>query len=126
MQANRIRSALAVFLLTACVSRAAAQQTQLSRTMQQAISLYEKGKDQEALDRFIDVLSRGETDEKTLASDYITKINLRMSSSQAASRTPQASAPVKAPAPKPAAPISVPKPEGPSGGGAASASLSAG
>ncbi|MEF3280165.1 MAG: hypothetical protein K6357_04280 [Elusimicrobiota bacterium] len=45
-----------------------------SREMQQAIRLYEEGKNTDAMDRFMDILVSGSPEEKSLANEYITKI----------------------------------------------------
>ncbi|MBU2573402.1 MAG: hypothetical protein KKH28_04925 [Elusimicrobia bacterium] len=52
----------------------------LSRSMEQAIRLYHDGQDNDAMDRFMDILVRGTPSEKTLANEYISKITMRMSS----------------------------------------------
>ncbi|MEA3306890.1 MAG: hypothetical protein U9Q34_03795, partial [Elusimicrobiota bacterium] len=52
----------------------------LSRNMEQAIRLYHNGQDNEAMDRFMDILIKGTPSEKSLANDYISKITLRMNS----------------------------------------------
>ena len=50
----------------------------LTRSMEQAIRLYHEGQDNEAMDRFMDILVKGTPSEKSLANDYISKITLRM------------------------------------------------
>ncbi|MFA6433903.1 MAG: hypothetical protein WCW52_04340 [Elusimicrobiales bacterium] len=50
----------------------------ITRTMEQAIKLYHEGQDNEAMDRFMDILVKGTPAEKSLANEYITKITLRM------------------------------------------------
>ncbi len=50
----------------------------LTRSMEQAIRLYHEGNDNDAMDRFMDILVRGTPSEKSLANDYISKITLRM------------------------------------------------
>lgn len=52
----------------------------LSRGMEQAIRLYHEGQDNEAMDRFMDILVKGTPSEKSLANEYISKITLRMNS----------------------------------------------
>jgi outer membrane protein OmpA-like peptidoglycan-associated protein len=47
--------------------------------MEQAIRLYHDGQDNEAMDRFMDILVKGTPSEKALANEYISKITLRMS-----------------------------------------------
>lgn len=45
-----------------------------SKQMQQAILLYQEGKNTDAMDRFMDILVTGTPEEKVLASEYISKI----------------------------------------------------
>lgn len=52
----------------------------LSRSMEQAIRLYHDGQDNEAMDRFMDILVKGTPSEKALANEYISKITMRMNS----------------------------------------------
>ncbi|PIS46797.1 MAG: hypothetical protein COT17_06745 [Elusimicrobia bacterium CG08_land_8_20_14_0_20_51_18] len=54
------------------------QTTARSREMEQAIRLYQEGKDNDAMDRFMDILVKGSPSEKSLANEYISKITLRM------------------------------------------------
>jgi outer membrane protein OmpA-like peptidoglycan-associated protein len=49
-----------------------------SRELNNAIRLYEEGKDNEAMDRFMDIVIKGKPSEKNLANEYINKITLRM------------------------------------------------
>ncbi|MCG2726178.1 MAG: OmpA family protein [Elusimicrobia bacterium] len=53
---------------------------ELSRNMEQAIRFYHNGQDNDAMDRFMDILVKGTPSEKSLANEYISKITLRMSS----------------------------------------------
>ena len=50
----------------------------LTRSMEQAIRLYHEGQDNEAMDRFMDILVKGTPSEKSLANEYISKITMRM------------------------------------------------
>ncbi|MBI4655418.1 MAG: OmpA family protein [Elusimicrobia bacterium] len=50
----------------------------LSRSMEQAIQLYNEGEDNDAMNRFMDILVKGSPAEKALANEYINKITLRM------------------------------------------------
>ncbi|MCK4936067.1 MAG: hypothetical protein KAR84_04375 [Elusimicrobiales bacterium] len=52
----------------------------LSRSMEQAIRLYHDGQDNEAMDRFMDIMIKGTPSEKALANEYISKITLRVNS----------------------------------------------
>lgn len=45
-----------------------------SKQMQQAILLYQEGKNTDAMDRFMDILVSGTPEEKIIASEYISKI----------------------------------------------------
>ncbi|OGS13627.1 MAG: hypothetical protein A2285_05990 [Elusimicrobia bacterium RIFOXYA12_FULL_57_11] len=54
------------------------QKSGISRSMEQAIRLYHEGEDNEALDRFMNILVKGSPTEKALANEYISKITLRM------------------------------------------------
>lgn len=49
-----------------------------SREMEQAIRLYQEGKDNDAMDRFMNILIKGSPAEKSLANEYINKITMRM------------------------------------------------
>ncbi|MCX5786329.1 MAG: hypothetical protein NTX59_11640 [Elusimicrobia bacterium] len=74
---------LAGFFIFAAGSPSRAQQAPakaggISRSMEQAIRLYHEGQDNEAMDRFIEILTKGTPSEKSLANEYITKITLRM------------------------------------------------
>jgi len=50
----------------------------MSRSMEQAIRLYHEGQDNEAMDRFMDILVKGSPSEKSMANEYISRITLRM------------------------------------------------
>ncbi|KAF0126593.1 MAG: hypothetical protein FD189_913 [Elusimicrobia bacterium] len=50
----------------------------VSRPMEQAIRLFHQGQDNEALDRFMDILMKGTPSEKALANEYINRITLRL------------------------------------------------
>ena len=54
------------------------QRPGMSRSMEQAIRLYHENEDTEAMDRFMDILSKGSPSEKALANEYINKITTRM------------------------------------------------
>jgi len=51
-----------------------------SRPMQTAIELFEKGRDLEAMDRFMDILVKGDPAERPIANEYLNRITQRMSS----------------------------------------------
>ncbi len=50
----------------------------LSKTMQAGIRAYDQGKDSEAMDHFMEVLSSGEPSERAMANDYLNLITQRM------------------------------------------------
>lgn len=50
----------------------------LSKQMRLAIDLFERGDDLEAMDRFMEVLTRGSPNERPMANDYINLISQRM------------------------------------------------
>jgi outer membrane protein OmpA-like peptidoglycan-associated protein len=51
---------------------------QLSKQMRLAVDLYERGDDLEAMDRFMEVLMRGNPNERPMANDYLNLISQRM------------------------------------------------
>lgn len=58
-----------------------------SKQLQQAILLYQEGKNTDAMDRFMDVLVSGTPEEKTVASEYISKITQGIGPQQKTSNT---------------------------------------
>lgn len=68
------------FLLFFSASAVFSQQTDtnMSRSMEQAIRLYRVGENTEAMDRFMDILVKGSPSEKALANEYISKITMGM------------------------------------------------
>ncbi|MBI5624909.1 MAG: OmpA family protein [Elusimicrobia bacterium] len=66
--------------LCLCVLAADAfgQERALSRQMKLGIMFYERGEDGQAMDRFMDVLTRGEASERPLANEYINLITQRL------------------------------------------------
>ncbi|MBI5210552.1 MAG: hypothetical protein HY927_11330 [Elusimicrobia bacterium] len=80
----------------------AAEERALSRQMRLGIMYYEQGEDGQAMDRFMDVLTRGDASERPLANEYINLITQRMN---AGGVVPPASASAQAkPLPVPEAP----------------------
>ena len=61
--------------------RVAAQERAISRQMKLGIMYYERGEDGQAMDRFMDVLTRGEASERPLANEYINLISQRLNAS---------------------------------------------
>ena len=72
----------AAMLFFAVGAIAAATDSPMSRSMQQAVRLYQDGKYHDAMDRFMDVLVNGTPAERSIANDYINKINQKMDASE--------------------------------------------
>ena len=85
----------------------------LSRAMSVAIRFYEQGEDVEAMDRFMEIMTKGDPAERSMANDYLNLISHRMNTGGGAGGNPapprrsvrldSIEAPVPAPAPVPAA-----------------------
>jgi len=91
----------------------------LSRAMSVAIRFYEQGEDVEAMDRFMEIMTKGDPAERSMANDYLNLISHRMNTGGGAGGNPAPSprrvrldsidapspapAPSLAPAPAPAA-----------------------
>lgn len=92
----------------------------LSRPMRTAIHFYEQGDDMQAMDRFMEILTKGDPSERSMANEYINLITHRMNSGGGAGGAPApkpaAAAEEPANATAPAAPVAAPKPSGASGG----------
>lgn len=56
------------------------QRSGLSRQMRNAIRFYEAGDDMQAMDRFMDILTKGDPNERAAANEYINLITHRMNS----------------------------------------------
>lgn len=74
---------LAVFFVLAAglpsrAQREAPKTGSITRSMEQGIRLYHDGQDNEAMDRFMEILTKGTPSEKSLANEYIQKITLRL------------------------------------------------
>ncbi|MDD2805365.1 MAG: hypothetical protein PHV33_07400 [Elusimicrobiales bacterium] len=54
------------------------QSAKESRVLEQALRFYSNGMDTEAMDRFMEIIVRGSPSEKALATEYISKINMRL------------------------------------------------
>ncbi len=65
----------------------------LSRAMRLGIHFYERREDGQAMDRFMEVLTKGEPSERALANEYINLITQRMN---AGGKSPEAPAPSRA------------------------------
>jgi len=77
MKRNKILFFL-ILIIFSDYSYISTQDTTISREMEQAIRLYQEGKDNDAMDRFMDIMFKGTPSEKSLANEYINKITLRM------------------------------------------------
>jgi len=62
----------------------------LSRPMQIAVHFYEQGEDIQAMDRFMEILTKGDPSERSMANEYINLITHRMNTSGGAQGTPKA------------------------------------
>lgn len=100
----------------------------LSRPMRTAIHFYEQGDDMQAMDRFMEILTKGDPSERSMANEYINLITHRMNSGGgyggspvpkagvAAAEPAAPAAAVAAPPPPPAVKPEAAKPSGASGG----------
>ncbi|MBI4424644.1 MAG: OmpA family protein [Elusimicrobia bacterium] len=75
----------------------------LSRTMQMAVRFYDQGRDSEAMDNFMEVLSSGDPAERNMANEYINLITQRMYSGSSIYPRPGAAGPKPALVADPAA-----------------------
>ncbi|MDD5656783.1 MAG: hypothetical protein PHF00_05960, partial [Elusimicrobia bacterium] len=74
---------MSVILAASCAGTARAQEPDpsvsgMSRLMQSAVMFYERGEDLEAMDRFMEVLTKGEPSERPMANEYLNLITHRM------------------------------------------------
>ncbi len=88
-----IRSALACLLLVGDGGIFAFAQDDdggagLSRPMRVAVRFYEQGDDMQAMDRFMEILTKGDPSERSMANEYINLITHRMNSSGGAAGSP--------------------------------------
>jgi outer membrane protein OmpA-like peptidoglycan-associated protein len=60
----------------------------LSRPMKSAIHFYETGDDMQAMDRFMEILTKGDPSERSMANEYINLITHRMNSGGGAGGSP--------------------------------------
>ncbi|MDE2491070.1 MAG: hypothetical protein KGM24_09480, partial [Elusimicrobia bacterium] len=80
-------------MLAVVVPRVRAQddgsaQAGLSREMRIAIRFYERGDDVQAMDRFMEILTKGEPSERAMANEYINLITHRMNAGGGAAGNP--------------------------------------
>lgn len=88
----------------------------LSRPMRAAILFYERGDDVQAMDRFMEILTKGEPTERSMANEYLNLITQRMNATGSAG---------SATAPRPVVPAAPATPVKPGASAAPAASLSA-
>lgn len=62
----------------------------LSRPMRTAVLFYEKGEDIQAMDRFMEILTKGDPSERSMANEYINLITHRMNAQGGKNGTPTA------------------------------------
>lgn len=62
----------------------------LSRPMQIAVHFYEQGEDIQAMDRFMEILTKGDPSERSMANEYINLITHRMNTGGGAQGSPKA------------------------------------
>ncbi|MBI5596919.1 MAG: OmpA family protein [Elusimicrobia bacterium] len=114
----------ALFALLAAVPAAGqgVDAARLSKQMQLAVDLYHRGDDLEAMDRFMEVLVKGDPAERSMANEYLNRITHRMASGARIDRTegaPPAAEPVGVVRAEPApgvsrrAPVETAAPEAP-------------
>jgi len=76
-----IGSFAAAFMAAAAVSAQddeAGSASGMSRQMKQAVTFYEQGEDIEAMDQFMDILTKGNSSERAVANEYLNLISHRM------------------------------------------------
>ncbi|MBI3553312.1 MAG: OmpA family protein [Elusimicrobia bacterium] len=91
---------------------AASSNPNLSRQMQLAIRYYDKGDEMQALDRFMDILTKGDPAERNMANEYINLINHRMNTGETVPAEPVSRRPnpaVAEPSVAPRAPAPAPR-----------------
>ncbi|MFI5347851.1 MAG: OmpA family protein [Elusimicrobiota bacterium] len=109
---SSLKKLIIVAALLAVLPRAHAQEDEdaragLSRPMKAAIHFYETGDDMQAMDRFMEILTKGDPSERSMANEYINLITHRMNSGGGGGGSPAPKAPAAASdssAPAPAAP----------------------
>lgn len=105
-------------MLAAVLPRAHAQEDDdaragLSRPMRTAIHFYEQGDDMQAMDRFMEILTKGDPSERSMANEYINLITHRMNSGGGYNGSPAPKAGVATAEPAGAAPAPVAPAAGP-------------
>ncbi len=92
-----LRLARCAFLLLLAVP-AGAQGRAVSKQMQLAIDMYRKGDDLGAMDRFMEVLVKGDPSERTMANEYLNRITHRMANGAQIEPAPPTAAEAEPPA----------------------------
>jgi|GEM_PF-3678012 len=84
MRICRSAALILLFLLGASFCRAAGalQETRVRSPLQLAVRFYQEGNYQESLDRFMDILMTGTSQERSVANDYINRITRRVNASE--------------------------------------------
>jgi len=111
------KTSIILAVLIAVSARARAQdggdsQPGLSRDMRTAVHFYEIGNDMEAMNRFMDILTKGDPSERPMANEYLNLVTRRMSSGGGTGGNPaprpstvaEPVSPAASGAPEPAAP----------------------
>jgi outer membrane protein OmpA-like peptidoglycan-associated protein len=80
-----VKTSIILALLVSVLPRAHAQEDDearagLSRPMRTAIHFYEQGDDMQSMDRFMEILTKGDPSERSMANEYINLITHRMNS----------------------------------------------
>ncbi|MDE2290524.1 MAG: hypothetical protein KGL53_00470, partial [Elusimicrobia bacterium] len=83
---------LATVLVLPCAARAQADAPRLSKDMRLAVDMYRKGDDLGAMDRFMEILVKGEPAERSMANDYLNRITHRMATGSKLENPPPAAA----------------------------------
>src|SRR6187455_1811044 len=65
----------------------------MSREMKLGIKFFDKGDDMQAMDRFMEVLTRGDPAERSMANEYINLISRRMNGNERAPERPVSTRP---------------------------------
>ena len=122
---SSLKQLFIVALLLAVLPLARAQEDDdaragLSRPMKSAIHFYETGDDIKAMDRFMEILTKGDPSERSMANEYINLITHRMNSDGGKGGSPAPKVPAQGGDSAPAAPSREPgvAPRTPSAGAA--------
>lgn len=113
---SKLKTLILVGVVLLGSSRALAQDDEearasLSRPMRTAIHFYEQGDDMQAMDRFMEILTKGDPSERSMANEYINLITHRMNSGGGYSGSPAPKAGVATAEPTDAPPVKAPEPK---------------